>query len=209
MKNHQEKNPGSRNVFTVVRASQYNGAQYVILYSKMTWWKLKACRKIVLAQHNWTGCGGWWKAQQRCAPAEKSVINRIWLLLSVSHWPIILIGPGSSLFVVPHLFAVQFQFDGWGCKKVNNKTWMWKIFLQVAYWALLLRMLLHMYLSMKEGSLFVLFCTYEIHWTRMLQIAFLVSLESSQQGGVHQLGFMSFGLACRSSSILNDFFTEN
>ncbi len=36
MKNHQEKNPGSRNVFTVVRASQYNGAQYVILYSKMT-----------------------------------------------------------------------------------------------------------------------------------------------------------------------------
>jgi hypothetical protein len=30
---------------------------------------------------------------------------------------------------------------------------------------------------MKDGSLFVLFCTYE-----MLQIAFLVSLESSQGG---------------------------
>jgi hypothetical protein len=54
-------------------------------------------------------------------------------------------------------------------------------------------------LSMKEGSLFVLFCfvcTYEIHWTGVLQIAFfLVSLESSWRGGVHQLGFMALGLA--------------
>jgi hypothetical protein len=45
---------------------------------------------------------------------------------------------------------------------------------------------------MKEGSLYVLFCTYEIHQTWMLQIA-LVSLESSR-GGVHQLGSMMFGL---------------
>jgi len=29
----------------------------------------------------------------------------------------------------------------------------------------------------------------------MLQIAFLVSLESSWGGGVHKLGFMAFGLA--------------
>jgi hypothetical protein len=29
----------------------------------------------------------------------------------------------------------------------------------------------------------------------MLQIVFLVSLESSQGGGVHGLGFMAFGLA--------------
>ncbi len=35
---------------------------------------------------------------------------------------------------------------------------------------------------------FVLFCSYEIHWTRMLQIMFLVSLESYQLGGVHRLG---------------------
>jgi hypothetical protein len=49
-------------------------------------------------------------------------------------------------------------------------------------------------LSMKEGSLFVCFvCTYEIRWTRMLQIVFLVSLESSWWG-VHGLGFMMFGL---------------
>ncbi len=50
------------------------------------------------------------------------------------------------------------------------------------------------YLSMKEGSLFV-FCTYEIQRTGMLQIVFLVCLESSQGGGVHRLGFMALGLA--------------
>jgi hypothetical protein len=53
-------------------------------------------------------------------------------------------------------------------------------------------------LSMKEGSLFcfVLFCSYEIHQTGMLQIVFLVSLESSGRGGgVHGLGTMTFGLA--------------
>jgi hypothetical protein len=47
----------------------------------------------------------------------------------------------------------------------------------------------------KEGGLFVLFCIYEIHQTKMLQVAFLVSLESSLGGGVYQLGFMAFGLA--------------
>ncbi len=56
----------------------------------------------------------------------------------------------------------------------------------------------HKYLSMKEGNLFILFyfvCTYEIHQTRMLQITFLVFLESSRQGGVYVLGSMAFGLA--------------
>jgi hypothetical protein len=48
---------------------------------------------------------------------------------------------------------------------------------------------------MKEGSFFVLFCTYEIHQTRMFQIVFLVSLESSRQGGVHGFASMMFGLA--------------
>jgi hypothetical protein len=50
---------------------------------------------------------------------------------------------------------------------------------------------------MKEGSLFcfVLFCIYEMHRTRLLQIVFLVSLESSGQGGMHGLGSMTFGLA--------------
>ncbi len=54
----------------------------------------------------------------------------------------------------------------------------------------------HTSLSMKEGSLFDLFCTYEIHRTGMRQIVFLVSLECSQQEeGVHGLGSMTFGLA--------------
>jgi hypothetical protein len=65
-------------------------------------------------------------------------------------------------------------------------------------------------LSMKQGSLFVLFCTDEIHGTGMLQIAFLVSLESSEGEGVHWLGSMGvLDLQCKSSQILNDFHTEN
>jgi hypothetical protein len=39
-------------------------------------------------------------------PLQKSVINMIWLLLSVSDWPIIMIGPGGLQLVVSHLFAV-------------------------------------------------------------------------------------------------------
>jgi hypothetical protein len=45
---------------------------------------------------------------------------------------------------------------------------------------------------MKEGNLF---CSYEIHRTRMFHTLFLVSLESSQQGGVCGPGSMMFGLA--------------
>jgi hypothetical protein len=50
------------------------------------------------------------------------------------------------------------------------------------------------HLFMKEGSLF---CNHQIHQTRMLQIVFLVSLESSWQGGVHGLGPMTFGLVAQ------------
>jgi hypothetical protein len=52
-------------------------------------------------------------------------------------------------------------------------------------------------LSTKEGNLFcfVLFSSYEIHQTGMLEIVLLVSLESSRQGGVHGLWF----LQCKSS----------
>jgi len=35
----------------------------------------------------------------------------------------------------------------------------------------------------------------------MLQIMFLVSLETSKGGGVHQLGFMAFGLAMQKFNI--------
>jgi hypothetical protein len=51
---------------------------------------------------------------------------------------------------------------------------------------------------MKEGSLFVLFYTYdEIHRTRMLQIMFLVCLASSQGGGgVQRLGGFMAAWTC-------------
>jgi F0F1-type ATP synthase assembly protein I len=54
------------------------------------------------------------------SPTEKSVINMILLLLSVSDWLVIMIGPGGLLLVVPHmLFVVPvFEFYGWECQKV-------------------------------------------------------------------------------------------
>ncbi len=67
-------------------------------------------RKIVLLSNNdivcrhclqWTA-----QAQQHYKPAKKSVLNMNLLLLSVSDWPIIMIGPGGSLLVVHHLFSV-------------------------------------------------------------------------------------------------------
>jgi len=62
-------------------------------------------------------------------------------------------------------------------------------------------------LSMKEGSLF---CSYEIQRHGMLLIMFLVFWESSRRGGVHGLWFHDvWTLRCKSSWILNDFFTEN
>ncbi len=77
-------------------------------------------RQMVLAQHNSAGCRGWRKARQRCAPAKKSVINMIWLLLSVSDRPITMIAPGGLLLVIPHLFAVPVSVYWWDCKRVNN-----------------------------------------------------------------------------------------
>jgi hypothetical protein len=56
---------------------------------------------------------------------------------------------------------------------------------------------------------FVLFCSYEIHQTGMLQIVFLVSLESPRRGGCVGLVPWCLDLLCKSSWILNDFFTEN
>ncbi len=61
---------------------------------------------------------------------EKSAINMIWLLLiPVSDWSIIMIGPGGLLLVVPtYLQFPPFQFFGSGgaANKVNNETWMWE-----------------------------------------------------------------------------------
>jgi len=65
-------------------------------------------RKIVLAQHNSRVRFQWLvKARSNsCATAEKSGINVISLLLSVSDWLIIMIGPSGLLLLVPHLFAL-------------------------------------------------------------------------------------------------------
>jgi hypothetical protein len=65
---------------------------------------------------------------------------------------------------------------------------------------------------MKQGSLFVLFCfvyNYEIYQTLMLQVMFLVSLESSGRRGVHGLGSMTFGLVVQKFLNAECFFPEN
>ncbi len=64
-----------------------------------------------------------------------------------------------------------------------------------------------MYLWTKVVYLFYFFHAYESHQTRMLQIVFLVSLESSQGGGVHQLGSMTFGLAMQKFLNIEWFFS--
>jgi hypothetical protein len=64
-----------------------------------------------------------------CTCAKKCN-NMTSLLLCVSDWPIIMIVPSGSLLVVLHILLSHFHFYGWGCKKVNNETWMRKIFMQ-------------------------------------------------------------------------------
>jgi len=93
-------------------------------------------------------------------------------------------------FYFKNFFWINFPFFPLDKKFLSN---LWFFF-----YSNKLIMLLCFNLLMKEGCLFVLFCfvcTYKIHCTRMLQISFLVSLESSQWGGVHRLAFMAFGLA--------------
>jgi hypothetical protein len=61
-------------------------------------------------------------------------------------------------------------------------------------------------MSMKEGSLF---CFVVMRSTKpgcfMLQIMFLVSLESSRRGGVHGLGSMMFRLAVQKFLVIERF----
>ncbi len=52
-------------------------------------------------------------------------------MLTVSDWPIIMVGPDGLLLVVPHVFAVRVSVLLVGLqKRVHNQTWMWKIFSQ-------------------------------------------------------------------------------
>ncbi len=62
----------------------------------------------------------------------------------------------------------------------------WNAFYNLLLWKDIGQMIfigLNQHLYERLGSLFVLFCTHEIHQMGMLQIAFLVSLESSQGRG--------------------------
>jgi hypothetical protein len=107
---------------------------YVIMRSKIGWRKVKTCQ---------FGSGKWiWLSiiaqfavpAQSCntnniqyRPQKKSVINGIWLLLSVSNRSIIMIGPSGLLLVVPHIYALPVSVLWLGLQKINNKTWMWNI----------------------------------------------------------------------------------
>jgi hypothetical protein len=48
---------------------------------------------------------------------EKRVKKMIWLLFIVSDWPIILIGPGGLLLVIPYLSAVPVSVFMGGVEK--------------------------------------------------------------------------------------------
>jgi hypothetical protein len=76
--------------------------------------------KMVLAQNFGRICWGSKAVHQW----QKSVIiNLIWLLLSVSDWPFMMIGPGGLLVVVSHPFTVSVSVLWVGLqKKVNNQT---------------------------------------------------------------------------------------
>jgi hypothetical protein len=91
------------------RMSLSRNAHRVILHSKIGWRKLKTCwfgsRKrfwlCIIAQCVWRLGKGTEQSQKK-----NSVIRRIWLLVTVSDWSIIMIGPGGLLLVFRHLFAV-------------------------------------------------------------------------------------------------------
>jgi hypothetical protein len=67
----------------------------------------------------------------------------------------------------------------------------------------------NMFLMSSSQAIFCFVCTYGIHWTGMLQIMFLVSLESSWWAGCIGLVSWRLDLWGRSYWILNDFFTDN
>jgi hypothetical protein len=59
---------------------------------------------------------GKWHSNGVHTPAQKSLIDMIWILL-LFHCPIIMIGPGGLLLIVTTYLLCQFQFYGWGVAK--------------------------------------------------------------------------------------------
>jgi len=99
-----------------------SGAPYVTLCLKIRWRKVKNMpvwlRTIVLVQHFFTV---WW--------AWQGSVKLIWLMLHVSDWSILMIGPCGLLLVVSHLFAVTILVLWMGLgKKKKNWTWMSELF---------------------------------------------------------------------------------
>ncbi len=123
-----------------------SSAQYVM------WWSCTIKLGEEKSKYVWFGSGKWFChsiiahtlppfAKRRSNPVQlqkKSVINWIWLLLSVSDRPIIIIGPGGLLLVVPPPICCPcFSFIG----GVGKKRWIIKLgcekylfFAGVAYW---------------------------------------------------------------------------
>jgi len=100
-----------------------SSAQYVTLHLEIEWRKVKICQ-FGSAKSFWPNIFAQFaEVGKRHSKAvhmpEKSVINMIWLLLLVSNWPIIMIGPGGLLLMVSHLFAVPILVLR-VAKKVNN-----------------------------------------------------------------------------------------
>jgi hypothetical protein len=60
------------------------------------------------------------KCRAKPNTCQRRVINMIRLLLPVSDWPIIMIGPGGLLLVVFHLFAVRVLVLWVGLEKLNK-----------------------------------------------------------------------------------------
>jgi len=65
---------------------------------------------------------------------KKSVINTIWLVLSISDWLIIMTGPGGLLLVVPHV-VVSVSWAGLQESEKKTKLGCEKYFCRVTYWA--------------------------------------------------------------------------
>jgi hypothetical protein len=112
--------------------------------------------------------------------------------------------PHIQIFLIPVLkdkvlHQILLHSSTWNCLSDNLwLTTLWNLrlpYLNQLWWIIYL---------WKKVVCFVLLCSYEIHRTWMLQIVFLVSLENSRWGRVP----WHLDLRCKSSWILNDFFTE-
>jgi hypothetical protein len=90
-----------------------------------------------------------------------------------------------------------YQKNPWNFIFLNHKTEASKHFLNF----IRPKIMANNNLSMKEGSWLVSFCSYAIDPTRMLQIAFLVSFESSfdEEGCIGLVSSWRLDLRCRSS----------